>query len=124
MLPEQSPNRQTPKQRSGAIAEQSAKRFLIEQGLEFVEQNVRFKVGELDLIFLDESSYTYIFVEVRFRKNNHFGGAAASISRKKQQNIKKAAIFYLQKRKLTPNIRFDVIAYENGQLNWIESAFS
>lgn len=117
-------NGETLKQTSGKLAEQHAQSFLSSQGLVFVEANFTCKVGEIDLIFLTPSNDTLICVEVRFRSFNTFGGAAASVTLKKQQKIKKAAIFYVQKRKLNINIRFDVVAYENGQLNWIESAFS
>ncbi len=114
----------THKQLVGDARELEAKNYLLKQGLNLVDTNFRCKVGEIDLIFYCSNTNTYIFVEVRFRSSYQFGGAAASVTYQKQQKIKKAAIFYLQKRKLTPNIRFDVIAFENNQLNWIESAFS
>ncbi len=114
----------TEKRQAGDEKEALAKSYLLEQGLTFIDQNFNCKVGEVDLIFYNSKSKTYIFVEVRYRKNMAFGGAAASITYAKQQKVKKAAIFYLHKRKLDPNIRFDVIAFENNQLNWIESAFS
>lgn len=117
-------NNQTDKQKVGSLKEQQAKDFLIDSGLHFVDQNFNCKLGEIDLIFTNQDKTAFIFVEVRYRKNNAFGGAAQSVTYQKQQKVKKAAIFYLQKRKLDPNIRFDVIAFENNQLNWIQSAFS
>ena len=117
-------NNQTAKQKVGSLKEQQAKDFLIDSGLYFVDQNFNCKLGEVDLIFTNNDKTTFIFVEVRYRKNSAFGGAAQSVTYQKQQKVKKAAIFYLQKRKLDPNIRFDVIAFENNQLNWIQSAFS
>lgn len=108
----------------GTHYEQEAKSFLVSKGLAFIEQNFRCKLGEIDLIFLAPKTQTYVFVEVRYRNTMRFGGAVASIDVKKQQKVKKSAIFYLHQRNIDANIRFDVVAFEHKQLNWIESAFS
>ncbi|MBU2917056.1 MAG: putative endonuclease [Psychrosphaera sp.] len=108
----------------GDIKEQQAKTYLQSQNLTFIEQNFNCKLGEIDLIFSDPSTDILIFVEVRYRSNSKFGGAAASVTETKQQKIKKAALFYLSQRKISPSIRFDVVAFDNEQINWIQSAFS
>lgn len=108
----------------GDIHEQKAKHCLQQAGLEFVESNFNCKFGEIDLIFRDSSSQLLVFVEVRYRKSDTFGGAAASVSKSKQEKIKKSALFYVSQRKLAPNMRFDVVAIEGEQFNWIQSAFS
>ena len=66
-----------------------------------------------------------VFVEVRYRKNTEFGGAAASVTHKKQQRIIKAALAYQQKNAPQSSMRFDVVAIEgdNGDIDWITSAF-
>jgi putative endonuclease len=108
----------------GRAKEQLAKQYLEQQSLLFVEQNFHCKMGEVDLIFTNYQRDTLIFVEVRHRTNDRFGGAAASITQAKIAKIKKTALFYMAQRKITSNIRFDVIAFEGEQLNWIPSAFS
>jgi len=108
----------------GYANERKAKRYLINQGLRFVKQNYRCRVGEIDLIFLEPNSQTLVFVEVRYRKSDTHGGAAASITKQKQQKVKKAALFYLAQRKIEPKFRFDVIAIQSSDINWIQSAFS
>lgn len=112
------------KKQLGSDYEQRAKSHLISSGLVFIEQNFRCKLGEIDLIFFDEKQHCYVFVEVRYRNSILFGGAAASVDYKKQQKVKKSAIFYLHRRNIDANIRFDVVAFERNTLNWIESAFS
>ncbi|QTH63456.1 YraN family protein [Psychrosphaera ytuae] len=112
------------KKRLGSEYEQRAKSHLISSGLVFIEQNFRCKLGEIDLIFYDEKQASYVFVEVRYRNSILYGGAAASVDHKKQQKVKKSAIFYLHRRNIVANIRFDVVAFERNTLNWIESAFS
>ena len=66
-----------------------------------------------------------VFVEVRYRENADFGGAAASVTHKKQQRIIKAALAYQQREAPQSSMRFDVIAIEgdNRKLNWYKSAF-
>lgn len=116
-------NRLRNKKDLGAEKEREAKAFLKQQGLKFIAQNFHCKWGEIDLIFSQPETNTIIFVEVRYRSSAKYGGAAQSVTPEKQNKIKKSAIFYLSQRKLEPNIRFDVIAFEQQQLNWLQSAF-
>ncbi len=108
----------------GQKYENEAKHYLEQQGLSFISQNFHSRYGEIDLIFVDPSTEMLVFVEVRFRKTNSHGGAAVSITKQKQQKIKKTALFYLAQRKIEPQIRFDVIAIDGEDINWIQSAFS
>ena len=55
-----------------------ARRYLEQKGLVFVAANVRYRVGELDLIMRDGRQW--VFVEVRYRRDARFGGAAMSIT--------------------------------------------
>ncbi len=61
---------------SGAGYELLARRHLEHAGLTFCAANVAVRGGELDLIMRDGT--TWVFVEVRYRRNDAFGGAAAS----------------------------------------------
>ncbi|AUI67077.1 MULTISPECIES: YraN family protein [Glaesserella] len=107
----------------GYYYEQQAKVFLENHGLLFIAQNQQFKCGELDLIMQDQS--TWVFVEVRQRKNAYFGSAVESINYHKQQKWKKAANLWLAKRNLsldTADCRFDVVAFEgNDAPLWIKN---
>lgn len=72
-----------------------------------------------------------VFVEVRYRKNTHFGSAAESVTIAKQQRLIFAAEFFLQANPVLAELpcRFDVIAIESNnntnakEYNWIENAF-
>ncbi len=113
---------------TGAITEQFAKHYLMQQGLTFVDENVHCRQGEIDLIM--QEGKTLVFVEVKYRKNNQFGGAIAAVSTAKQNKISHCATFYLHKMNLneynTP-CRFDVIALEGDinqpQVTWLKNAF-
>ncbi len=118
----------TSRKKSGNDAEQQACKHLQSKGLTLLEKNFSTKAGEVDLIMRDTKSRSemLVFVEVRYRKNADFGGAAASVTPKKQQRIIKASLAYQQKHAPQSSMRFDVVAIEgdNRELNWIENAFS
>ena len=76
-----------------------------------------------------------VFVEVRFRKNNHYGGALESITPQKQERIVATAEHYLQYETKLKNGRIDVVAMsqkpqnrtsefpEEYTFDWIRDAF-
>lgn len=69
----------------------------------------------------------WVFVEVRFRRNDLFGGAAASITPRKQQRLHLAAAVWLAQRGAsfaTTSCRFDVVAITGNQLEWLPNAFN
>jgi putative endonuclease len=111
----------------GAAAELAAKQWLEKQGLKCRAQNISSHFGEIDLIMQDQDYM--VFVEVRLRNNDNYASALESITRQKQQRIKKTAMCYLQKEQLVDKIpcRFDVIAASNEDnqftFNWIRNAF-
>ena len=101
----------------GAAAEARALTFLQQQGLTLVEQNFYCRWGEIDLILRDQE--TLVFVEVRQRSSARFGGAAASVSAGKQAKLWRTAEVYLQRIRRIPVCRFDLIAIDGDQLEWM-----
>ncbi len=129
----------TKKKSQGDKAENLAYKYLLKQGLILIDKNYSTKAGEVDLIMRDKNdAETLIFIEVRYRKNADFGGAAASVTPKKQQRIIKAALAYQQQHSPQSSMRFDVVAIEGDNIdnkidnkmsqginiNWIVSAFN
>ncbi|QTF10917.1 YraN family protein [Brenneria izadpanahii] len=110
---------------TGADYEQRARRYLEDAGLTFAAANVALRGGELDLIMRDRQ--TWVFVEVRYRKNADFGDAAASVTRRKQQRLLHAAAVWLAQRGSgfdTADCRFDVVAITGDQITWLPNAFN
>ena len=108
----------------GVQAEQLAAVFLQQQGLQLVEQNYRCRYGEIDLILREQK--TLVFVEVRLRKNEQFGGAAASITTQKQTKLLSTARHYLSGNANPPPCRFDVVLLSSldvSKVEWIKNAF-
>jgi putative endonuclease len=95
--------------------------------LRLVARNVRSPFGEIDLIM--EHAGTVIFVEVRYRNTMRFGGAAASVDRRKQHRLRATAEHFLQRNaKLARRpCRFDVVAITTAkgapEIEWIPDAF-
>lgn len=110
---------------TGRCAEQFAENYLIENGLRLRQRNYRCRGGEIDLVMEDHG--VVVFVEVRYRKHRSFGGAAASVDRRKQQRLIVAAQHYLQRQLGDNPCRFDVVAMGPGSgsrpsLQWITNA--
>jgi putative endonuclease len=111
----------TLRQSIGAAGEAQALTYLKQKGLFLVERNFRSKNGEIDLIMRDGE--TLVFVEVRARADGRHGGAAASVTHVKQKRLIRTAQRYLQGLNTLPPCRFDVIAIDDGILNWLKNAF-
>ncbi len=104
--------------------EQQALVYLNQQGLTLRARNYRCKVGEIDLIMHDQNQL--VFVEVRYRRSVHYGGARASINASKQKKIRLTAHHFMLKNHINCHdqwFRFDVVAFDNNQISWIRSAF-
>jgi putative endonuclease len=124
----------SPRQLAGARLEQLALAHLQAHGLALIQPNFRARFGEVDLVM--QEGPDVVFVEVRHRRSADYGGAAASVSRAKQQRVRRAAQLWLMRRygsKGWPNCRFDVVAFDGVEstagdpgglkLNWIRAAF-
>jgi len=115
------------KQSIGERYEVKACQYLQQQGLLFKNKNIGFRFGEIDLIMQDKEQL--VFVEVRYRSSNEYGGSAASVDQRKQAKLTKTAALYLQKNygNQPPSCRFDVVAItkvkQDIQINWIKNAF-
>ena len=118
----------TSKKATGEAGEARALAHLLAQGLTLVQRNYRVargpgaRGGEVDLI-LRERDGTLVFVEVRSRRGGVGGGAAASVSALKQTRIVRAAQHYLLRLPVLPRCRFDVVAIDGDELQWLRGAF-
>ncbi len=98
---------------TGIAAEDNALNFLQQQGLKLIERNWHCPCGELDLVM--QQGNTYVFVEVKYRKNNDFGGAINSISATKYAKLMQSSAFYLQTKRIGAPCRIDAVFLQEGQ---------
>lgn len=110
-------------QTTGRDAENRAETVLVRQGLQPLARNYRCRGGEIDLVMRDGACL--VFVEVRYRSREDYGGALASIDRRKQRRLILAAQHYLAHSRWDGPCRFDVIGLDGRQnTHWIRDAFS
>ncbi|HXF67157.1 MAG TPA: YraN family protein [Burkholderiales bacterium] len=109
--------------RGGRGAEALAAALLERAGLTILARNYRCRFGEIDLVA--QSGPTLVFVEVRARRSEQFGGAAASITRAKRRRLLAAARHYLAARGEDRPCRFDVVLARGAglELEWVQDAF-
>lgn len=114
------------KRARGAWGEECACRMLRRAGYEILDRNWRSPErdvrGELDIVAAVDDAV--VFCEVKARRRAGFGGAAAAVDTRKQDQIRTLAASWLR---LTSTdyecVRFDVVAIDGVRVEHLESAF-
>ena len=109
---------------AGSLAEDAALDYLQRRGLRLVARNYRCKFGEIDLILREGAMLA--FVEVRKRRNDQFGGGAASIDTHKRKRLLRTARHYLSAQATLPACRFDAVLLTGDRqpvIEWVVNAF-
>ena len=111
------------KRQIGNEYESLACEYLEQEGLQILVRNYRVKIGEIDIIALDEEEL--VFIEVKYRKNTDFGGAGYAIPRKKQQIIRRVAQWYMNQFHIHPDsfCRFDAVLIDGMEVTHIKNAW-
>ncbi|QZY56642.1 YraN family protein [Crassaminicella profunda] len=92
----------------GVFGEQIAAEYLRKFQYKIVQLNYRCRFGEIDIIAYKNN--TYIFVEVKTRRNLSFGRPIEAINKKKKIHLLKVGQYYMQRLKGKDyNFRFDAI---------------
>ena len=79
----------------GDAGEQTAADWLAADGHEIIARNWRTRYCEIDIVSMKDG--TLYFIEVKYRKNDDFGGGLAAITAKKQQQMRFAAELFIAK---------------------------
>jgi putative endonuclease len=108
----------------GEAAENLAAAFLLREGLTLVERNFHCRFGEIDVIARDGA--TLVFVEVRMRTSERFGGAAGSITAAKRARLLRTARLYLAGVARVPACRFDALLVNgnDNSIEWLKNAIA
>lgn len=107
----------------GTEKEFQAVKYLVDKGYTIVERNFRTRMGEIDIIAMQDEYL--VFVEVKYRSTSRYGNASEAVGIRKQQTIRNVACFYLTTRYKRTDIpcRFDVIAINADSITHIQNAF-
>ncbi|MFV2073231.1 MAG: YraN family protein [Thermoanaerobaculales bacterium] len=109
----------TSRQKLGRRAEWAALLLLLVKGYRLRDRNWRGAGGELDLVVQRRSEI--VFVEVKARSSDLFGGAIAAVDLKKRRILIQTAAAYLSRHSLWESpCRFDVVTVERkrGLFPW------
>ena len=98
-----------------------------QKGYRIVARNLRSSVGELDLVV--EDGRVLVFVEVKARHTDAFGGAIHAVHQRKQEKLIQLAAQYLARHHVKDRpCRFDVVLLQGPgavapQIEHIQNAF-
>ena len=92
---------------TGRWGEQLVAEDMCKRGWEILARNVRFSVGEIDLVARRNGILS--FTEVKLRRNAGFAQAREFVTRNKQRRLRLAAECYLMHHPTTLQPRFDVV---------------
>lgn len=99
----------------GALGEQIAVEYLQSLGLQIVARNWRCRYGELDVIAADGSD-TVVFVEVKTRTGDGFGGVEQAVTPAKVRRLRRLAGLWLAGQDSGwAQVRLDVIGVRTGR---------
>lgn len=111
----------------GRQSESEAVRFLERRGYRIVGQNIRIGRGEIDLIAYDRD--VLVFVEVKARRSDRFGGPTWAVDPRKQRRLGVLAAGYMARRRLRDcPCRFDLVLIRqftnrSTEIELIQNAF-
>jgi putative endonuclease len=107
----------------GLQAEDLVAEYLIKKGYKIVERNFRNRYCEIDIIVANTE---YIcLIEVKYRKNNLYGGGIGAVDYNKQKRLRNAFEFWLSQEDSYGHLqpRIDIVSVDSlGQIEIIENA--
>ena len=99
------------RQSLGKLGEDLACGALAQRGYAILARRYRTKLGEIDIVARD--GLTLVFVEVKARAGDDFGGGAAAVTRWKQRRLALMALDYVARHRLEDRpCRFDVVTVD------------
>jgi putative endonuclease len=100
----------------GALGEQLAVDHLTSLGLRVLTRNWRCRYGELDVIAVDVTARTVVFVEVKTRTSDQFGGVQEAVTPNKVRRLRRLAGLWLAGQNHSwARVRIDVIGVRIGR---------
>jgi putative endonuclease len=107
----------------GREYEELAARFFLERNYIILNRNYQAGHKEIDLIVKKGNGVA--FVEVKSAKSDTLGHPAERVTKKKRDNLVKAAQQYLAENDLSgADLRFDVVTFLDGKIEHYPGAFT
>ena len=100
----------------GTLGEDLAVEHLTSLGLKVLDRNWRCRYGELDIIAADDATGTAVFVEVKTRTSDLFGGVEQAVTSPKVRRLRRLAGLWLAGQDGSwAEVRIDVIGVRIGR---------
>ncbi len=100
----------------GALGERLAVEHLTALGLKVIARNWRCRYGELDVIAVDATGRAVIFVEVKTRTSDAFGGVAEAVTPQKVRRLRRLVGLWLAAQDTRfDEVRLDVVGVRIGR---------
>lgn len=109
---------ETPRTRAeiGAIGEGLAVEHLQSMGLRVLARNWRCRYGELDVIAADDAARVAVFVEVKTRTSDQYGGIEQAVTPEKVRRLRRLAGLWLAGQDAGwREVRIDVVGVRIGR---------
>ncbi len=106
----------------GRRYEDAAAQFLIQHGYSILDRN--YQAGHKEIDIVAGKPGLIVFVEVKAARSDRFGHPAEWVSPRKMRLLTQAAQEYIERKKISGrDIRFDVICFVKGELEYYPGAF-
>jgi len=100
----------------GALGEQLAVDHLTALGLRVIDRNWRCRWGELDVVAADVAAGVVVFVEVKTRTTDQFGGVAQAVTPQNVRRLRRLAGLWLANHDGSwAQVRIDVVGVRIGR---------
>jgi putative endonuclease len=100
----------------GALGERLAVEHLQSLGLRVLTRNWRCRYGELDVIAAEDASRVAVFVEVKTRTTDQFGGIEQAVTPQKVRRLRRLAGLWLAAQDGSwSQVRIDVVGVRIGR---------
>lgn len=99
---------------SGDQAERLAYQFLTNHNFSIIDQNIRAKNHEIDIIAVDSELNEMVFIEVKSRATGFYGDPSQAVDFVKLRSIQYVAACYRRQVNYQGDFRFDIITVVDG----------
>ena len=100
----------------GALGERLAVEYLQSLGLRVLTRNWRCRYGELDVIAADDAARVVVFIEVKTRTSDQFGGIQQAVTPDKVRRLRRLAGLWLAGQDARwSEVRIDVVGVRIGR---------
>ena len=111
----------------GIWGERKAVEYLMKRRFSILDQNVRFRRNEIDIVAIDSDSNELVVVEVKTRQTARIGPPWKAVTRSKQRQIIQVAYWLVKDRQIYRNLRFDIVSIVHNshrtEIEHIRNAF-